>query len=243
MIVTANKVIVVTGASSGLGEAIVLNLLNSGYQVIGVSRRKSEFKLENEFEQKYLHISHDLSDTRDLHNLVKKIKNSAQNVYGLINNAAIGKDGVLPTLHNTDIEYQLRLNLTSPIILTKYLSREMLVRREGRIINISSIIASSGYRGLSVYAATKGGLEGFSRSLSRELGAYGITVNCIAPGFMETEMTSSLIDKDLERIKNRSALKRFPTVEEVAHTANFLLASDSAGITGTVITVDAGNTA
>lgn len=117
------------------------------------------------------------------------------------------------------------------------------MRREGRIVNISSIIANSGYRGLSVYAASKGGLEGFTRSLSRELGTYGITVNCIAPGFMETEMTSSLNPKDLERIKNRSALKRFPTLQEVAHATSFLLDPESAGITGSVITIDAGNTA
>ena len=239
MINGEGKVVVVTGVSGGLGAAIVQNLLNANYEVIGVSRRKPEFN----FEKKFVHISHDLSEIGDLHNLVKKIKDTSGNVYGLINNAAIGKDGVLPTLHNSDIEYQLRLNLTSPIILTKYLSREMLIHREGRIINISSIIANSGYRGLSVYAATKGGLEGFTRSLSRELGAYGITVNCIAPGFMETDMTASLNTKDLDRIKNRSALKRFPTLGEVAHSTNFLLASESAGITGTVITVDAGNTA
>lgn len=239
----AGKVVVVTGMSGGLGKAIVEQLLDSGYEVIGVSRRQPEIRFQSKSKIRFVHIPHDLSDIGKLHNLVKKIKDASENVYGLINNAAIGKDGVLPTLHNSEIEHQLRLNLTSPIILTKYLSREMLMRREGRIVNISSIIANSGYRGLSVYAASKGGLEAFTRSLSRELGTYGITVNCIAPGFMETEMTSSLNPKDLERIKNRSALKRFPTLQEVAHATSFLLDPESAGITGSVITVDAGNTA
>lgn len=238
-----NKVVVVTGASGGLGSSIVQTLLDANYEVIGVSRREPKFDVNDHQKSRFTHIAHDLADVENIHELVKKIKENNKNVFGLVNNAAIGKDGILPTLHNSDIGYQITLNLTSPIILTKYLAREMLVARQGRIVNISSIIANSGYRGLSVYAATKGGLEGFSRSLARELGTYGITVNCIAPGFMVTEMTSSLSSVDLERIRNRSALKRFPSVIEVASAVKFLLAPETAGITGSVITVDAGNTA
>jgi 3-oxoacyl-[acyl-carrier protein] reductase len=243
MIQEPTKFVVVTGVSGGLGESIVHNLIESNYNVIGVSRRQPQISFRSDLESRFTYLSHDLSEIENLHNLVSKIKKLNGQIYGLINNAAIGKDGVLPTLHNTDIEYQIRLNLTSPIMLTKYLSREMLMGREGRIINISSVVANSGYRGLSVYAATKAGLEGFTRSLSRELGSYGITVNCVAPGFMETEMTSTLKPTDLDRIKSRSALKRFPTLTEVAMATKFLLDPSSAGITGTVITVDAGNTA
>ena len=237
------KLVVVTGVSGGLGSSIVQTLLDANFEVIGVSRREPKLNLTENQKSSFTFIAHDLAEIDNLPKLVKKIKESKKNIYGLVNNAAIGKDGILPTIHNRDIHYQITLNLTSPIILTKYLCREMLLAREGRIINISSIIANSGYRGLSVYAATKGGLESFTRSLARELGTYGITVNCIAPGFMVTEMTSTLSVKDLERIKNRSALKRFPSVLEVSSSVKYLLAEESTGITGSVITVDAGNTA
>ena len=235
------KTVIVTGASGGLGIAITQSLLDSQYKVIGISRRPQNFEVR--YPQNYVHLLCDLSKTENIIPLVGQIKKHTRGIYGLINNAAVGKDGILPTLHNSDIEYQIALNLTSPIILTKYLSREMLQHRQGRIVNISSIVANSGYRGLSVYAATKGGLEGFTKSLSRELGSYKINVNCVAPGFMETDMTSSLSNENLERIRNRSALKRFPTVLEVASAVNYLLSPDANGITGTIITVDAGNTA
>jgi 3-oxoacyl-[acyl-carrier protein] reductase len=235
------KTVVVTGASGGLGVETVRKLLRSNYKVIGVSRGPQNFEADN--EDRYVHLTCDLSKTENLVQLVREIKKHTKVIYGLVNNAAIGKDGILPTIHNSDIEYQIALNLTSPIILTKYISREMLQHRQGRIVNISSIVANSGYRGLSVYAATKGGLEGFTRSLSRELGSYEITVNCVAPGFMETDMTASLSGENMDRIKNRSALKRFPTVLEVASSVEYLLTSEAGGITGTVITVDAGNTA
>lgn len=237
----SERTVVVTGASGGLGSEIIKSLLDGDYKVIGVSRRPQNFELSN--SEEYTHIACDLSRTENIVRLVNQIKESTKAIYGLVNNAAIGKDGVLPTLHNSDIEYQIALNLTSPIVLSKYLSREMLQHREGRIVNISSIVAEAGYRGLSVYAATKAGLEGFTKSLSRELGAYRITVNCVAPGFMETEMTANLSEENLDRIRNRSALKRFPTSLEVASVVNYLLSANAAGITGTVVTVDAGNTA
>jgi 3-oxoacyl-[acyl-carrier protein] reductase len=235
------KTVIVTGASGGLGVETVRELLITGYKVIGVSRRPRNFEVVN--ENNYIHLTCDLSRIENLVPLVGEIKKHTKVIYGLVNNAAIGKDGILPTIHNSDIEYQIALNLTSPIILTKYISREMLQHRQGRIVNISSIVANSGYRGLSVYAATKGGLEGFSRSLSRELGSYEINVNCVAPGFMETEMTASLSNENLDRIRNRSALKRFPTVIEVTSAVKYLLSPEGSGITGTVITIDAGNTA
>lgn len=237
------KTVVVTGASGGLGLEIVRSLLSSNYRVLGVSRRPQNFNFDGKFGKNYTHFLSDLSITANVIQLVSELKANTQSIYGLVNNAAIGKDGILPTLHNSDIEYQIALNLTSPIILTKYLSREMLLHRQGRVINISSIVANSGYRGLSVYAATKGGLEAFTKSLSRELGNYEVTVNCVAPGFMETDMTSSLSPENLDRIKNRSALKRFPTTYEVSSAVKFLLSKEANGITGTVLTVDAGNTA
>ena len=136
----------------------------------------------------------------------------------------------------------MAINLEAPILLTKYLTRRMIKYRRGRVVNISSIIAQTGFSGLSVYGATKAGLEGFTRSLSRELGRVNITVNCIAPGFMETDMTSSLKGQKLESIKRRAPLG-LPSTEHVASTVLHLLEEKSEKITGAIFTIDGGSTA
>ncbi|MFT7399182.1 MAG: 3-oxoacyl-[acyl-carrier protein] reductase, partial [Rheinheimera aquimaris] len=161
----------------------------------------------------------------------------------LINNAAVGYDGVLATMHNSEINALLNLNVQAPILLTKYLLRPMLLNQSGRIINISSIIARTGFNGLSVYAASKAALEGFTKSLSREVGKAGITVNCVAPGYMQTEMTNSLQGDKLESIKRRSPLGRLATPDDAAGAVLYLLSEQATAITGTTITVDAGSTA
>jgi len=135
------------------------------------------------------------------------------------------------------------LNVTAPITLTKYLIRSMMTLRAGRVVNISSIVASSGYRGLAAYSASKAALLGFTRSLAREVGPVGITVNAIAPGFIATELTRGLTDKHREQIAKRSALQRSATADDVAAAVTFLMSDSAANITGTVMTVDAGNTA
>jgi 3-oxoacyl-[acyl-carrier protein] reductase len=137
----------------------------------------------------------------------------------------------------------IRLNTISPIVLTKYVARMMMSERSGRIVNIASIVAATGYSGLSVYSATKASLVGFTRSLARELGPLGITVNAIAPGFIDTAMTGELTDSQRDQIARRSALKRMADAEDVAHSVEYLLGSGGRNITGIVLTVDAGNTA
>jgi 3-oxoacyl-[acyl-carrier protein] reductase len=131
----------------------------------------------------------------------------------------------------------------SPIILTKYVARHMMADGMGRIINMSSIIASTGYNGLSVYGATKAAATGFTKSLAREVGKLGITVNAIAPGFVDTELTQSLSDDQRKRIAGRSALRRLPETEDVASMVEYLLGEGGRNITGAVLTIDAGNTA
>jgi 3-oxoacyl-[acyl-carrier protein] reductase len=128
-------------------------------------------------------------------------------------------------------------------MLTKYVARSMMVERKGRIVNIASIVAATGYSGLSVYSATKASLVGFTRSLARELGQLGITVNAVAPGFIETAMTDELSAEEREQITRRSALKRMAEAEDVARSVEFLLGPGGRNITGIVLTVDAGNTA
>jgi 3-oxoacyl-[acyl-carrier protein] reductase len=137
----------------------------------------------------------------------------------------------------------VRLNTLSPIVLSKYAVRAMMTSGEGRIVNISSIIASTGYSGLSVYGATKASMLGFTRSLAREVGRLGVTVNAVAPGFMDTEMTAGMNDAQRAKIASRSALRRLVDVEDVANAVAYLMSDAARNITGTTITVDAGNTA
>ncbi len=241
------KNVLVTGATRGLGLAIATRLVDEGYHVIGSGR-----KLSKEAEQllnrksckgKLSFYDFDLSNVKDIQRFVKTIVKDNGPLYGLINNAALGYDGVLATMHDTQVEELIRVNILSAILLTKYASRSMLVRQSGRIINVSSIIGSTGFNGLSVYAATKSALLGFSRSLARELGKAGITVNSLAPGYMQTEMTGDLKGGKLESIKRRSPSGELATVEDVAGSVVFLLGGDASKITGTTITVDAGSTA
>jgi 3-oxoacyl-[acyl-carrier protein] reductase len=238
-----SKLVVVTGASSGLGRLTCITLAEMGYKILGISRRPVTNVELNLSVNQFSYVQFDLSDVSEIHNLVSKLVNQHGKPYALINNAAVGTDGLLPTMHNLEIENTIMTNLLSPIILTKFVSRHMLDMREGRIVNISSIVAQSGYKGLSVYGATKAGLEGFSRSLSRDLGSRGITVNCIAPGFMETEMTHELDQSKLGSIVRRSALQRLPALSEVVAGIAYLLSPNAGGITGTTLTIDAGNVA
>ena len=142
------------------------------------------------------------------------------------------------------IQRLVHLNTLAPMVLTKYVVRSMMASGTGRVINMSSITAATGYSGLSVYAATKASMIGFTRSLAREVGTLGVTVNAIAPGFVDTEMTSALDDAQRAKIARRSALGRLASGRPTSRTPRTFLMSDAAaGITGTVLTVDAGNTA
>ena len=164
-------------------------------------------------------------------------------IYGLVNNAGIGTEGLLATMHNSEIEALVRLNVLSPVILTKYVVRHMMADGEGRIVNMSSIIASTGYNGLSVYGATKAAATGFTRSLAREVGKLGITVNAIAPGFIETELTQSLSDDSAGAHRRPQRVAPAARGRDVARMVEYLLGEGGRNITGSVLTIDAGNTA
>jgi 3-oxoacyl-[acyl-carrier protein] reductase len=238
-----SDLIVVTGTSGGLGRAIAARALADGYRVVGISRRAVTSIDLDAAVVGYEHIEFDLGEIDRIADLVGEIVDRFGKPYAVVNNAALGTDGLLPTMHNSDIEQLIKVNVTAPIVLTKYLARHMLSARRGRVINISSIVARTGYRGLAAYGATKAAMEGFTRSLARDLGPRNVTVNAIAPGFLETEMTSGLGNQNLERIKGRSALGRFAEVGEIAAAVSYLLSDAAAGVTGTTVTVDAGSTA
>jgi len=238
------KTVVVTGVSRGLGLAISRRLLAEGFKVIGLSRSLSaEYQTLIDGTPKQASFrAFDVTNLAQVGDLTREIKCDHGTIFGLVNNAGIGLDGILATMHESKIESVIRTNLLAPILLTKYISRTMLDQGEGRIINISSIIASTGFYGLSVYAASKAGLEGFTRSLSRELGKMKITVNCVAPGYMDTEMTGALTGEKLAAIRRRAPLG-LPLPADAAGAVAYLLGPDGERVTGTVITVDGGSTA
>ena len=241
--------IVVTGGSRGLGLGIVKKLTAEGHRPVAIARRISD-----ELAAVIEHANHgcpdrirfvpfDLSDVAGIPVLVKELRHSVGPIFGLVNNAGIGTTGALALMHNTEIERLIRVNTLSPIVLTKYIVRHMMADGGGRIVNVSSIVASTGYSGLSVYGATKASLVGFTRALAREVGRRGVTVNAIAPGFVNTDMTGGMDNEERSRIARRSALKRLPDVDDVANGVAYLLSDAGKNVTGTVLTVDAGATA
>jgi 3-oxoacyl-[acyl-carrier protein] reductase len=240
--------VLVTGGSRGLGLAIARGLAAVGYRAVAIARTQSlELKAAAEaaraLGQGAIEFrSCDLSEISLIAPLVRAIRADFGPIYGLVNNAGLGTAGMLGTMRDKDIESLVRLNTLSPIILTKYVARSMMTQGQGRIVNIASIVASTGYSGLSVYSATKASLVGFTRSLARELGQLGITVNAIAPGFIDTAMTGELSPEQKQQIARRSALKRMADAEDVARSVEFLLGTGARNITGIVLTVDAGNT-
>ncbi|HWX63458.1 SDR family NAD(P)-dependent oxidoreductase [Bradyrhizobium sp.] len=240
--------VLITGGSRGIGLVIARRLVAAGYQAIAVARRESEelrvAKADLSKSTGALQFrACDLSAVDAIPGFVKTLRDEFGAIYGLVNNAGIGTEGLLATMHNSQIEALVRLNVLSPVILTKYVVRHMVADGKGRIVNISSIIASTGYNGLSVYGATKAASVGFTRSLAREVGKVGITVNAIAPGFIDTELTHSLSEQQRERIAGRSALRRLAEPDDVASMVEYLLGDGGRNITGSVFTIDAGNTA
>jgi len=241
--------VIVTGGSRGLGLGIAKRLTGAGYRVIAVARKETP-QLTSAMEEAdrdnpgSLHfVPFDLAEIEDIPTLVKTLRKEFGPVYGLVNNAAVGFDGVLALMHNSQIEQLVRVNTLSPIVLTKYAVRAMMADGGGRIVNIASIIGFTGYSGLSVYGATKASIIGFTRSLAREVGRMGVNVNAVAPGFVDTEMTQGLDDMQRQQIARRSALHRLPDVDDVANAVEFLLGDKANSVTGTVLTVDAGSTA
>jgi 3-oxoacyl-[acyl-carrier protein] reductase len=241
--------VVVTGGSRGLGLGVARKLAAVGYHVVAIARTRSDelsdaiSVAERNHTGSLQFVSFDLANIKDIAGLVRALRKDLGPIYGLVNNAAVSFDGALAIMHNAQIEQLVRLNTLSPIVLSKYVVRFMMADGGGRIVNIASIIASTGYTGLSVYGATKASMIGFTRSLAREVGRKGVTVNAVAPGFLDTDMTQRLDKVQRQQIARRSALGRLAAIDDVANAVEFLLSDGAQSITGTVVTVDAGNTA
>jgi len=242
---SAVRSVIVTGGSRGLGLAIARQLTASGFQVIAIARSPTP-ALDEAIAQSdgKLHFhAFDLMDLPAMPALVKTLRKDFGPLYGLVNNAGIGTAGVLANMPDSAIDRLIKLNVTAPITLTKYVVRAMMTGNGGCIVNMASIVASTGYNGLSAYSATKAAMIGFTRSLAREVGPLNITVNALAPGFVGTEMTDELSPGQRDQIARRSALKRMAEPSDVADTVDFLFSDKAKNITGTVLTIDAGNTA
>jgi 3-oxoacyl-[acyl-carrier protein] reductase len=241
--------VIVSGGSRGLGLAMVRSLAAGGYRCIALARKTSEDLSEARSKAEAAGLGAiefracDLSDLSQIAPLVRALRQDFGPIYGLVNNAGLGTSGLLVNMREPEIQRLILLNTASPIILSKYVVRSMMMQKEGRIVNIASIVAATGYSGLSVYSATKASLIGFTHSLAREVGQLGITVNALAPGFIATEMTEELDESQRQQISRRSALKRMADPIDVARSVEFLLGDAGRNITGTTITIDAGNTA
>jgi 3-oxoacyl-[acyl-carrier protein] reductase len=241
--------VLVTGGSRGLGLAIARGLAGAGYNVIAVARKKSKevtaaIAESARARQGALHfVPFDLGKIDEIPDFVRGLRKEFGPLFGLVNNAALGHDGVLATMHNSRIEELVRVNTLSPIVLSKYVVRAMMSDGAGRIVNVASIVGFAGYSGLSAYAATKASMLGFTRSLAREVGRLGITVNAVAPGFLATEMTHGLAGEQRQQVTRRSALRRLAEVDDVANAVEYLLSDKARNISGTVLTIDAGATA
>lgn len=236
------KYVIITGCSKGLGASIVSAILSETHLgVIGISR--SENGLTKQLTATYgSRFEHQIFDLNDVDEISRHVTFWTQNkdIFALINNAAMGTSSVLATMHESEITSAINLNLTSAIFLSKYVSRKMLRNQHGRIINIASVVAHTGYNGLAVYGATKSAILGLTKSLARELGGFQITVNSISPGFMETDMTKS-IESKLAQIRRRSPLNQLTSMSAVAAHVLFLLGDDAATVTGHDFIMDAGN--
>jgi 3-oxoacyl-[acyl-carrier protein] reductase len=241
--------VLVTGGSRGLGLGIARKLAGNGFRVIAVARRSTD-QLDaaiRECGDALKFWPFDLGEIATIGDLVSGIRTEFGPLYGLVNNAAIGTSGVLASMRLADIESTVRLNTLSPFVLTKYVVRGMMAdgakSAGGRIVNLSSIVSTTGFSGLAVYGATKAAMVGFTKSLAREVGPLGITVNAVAPGFVDTAMTEGLDGAQRDQVVRRSPLKRLAEIKDVAEAVAFLMSDAARNITGTVMTVDAGGTA
>lgn len=222
------KNILLTGDSKGLGFSIKKLLNKKGFNVIGLSRSGSD-------------IQFDLNDYNGIKELYfEKIKKRGP-IHGFINNAALAYDDIITNMNESKLSKMYNVNVLSPMMLTKYIIRDMILNKtQGSIVHISSISVYTGYKGLSMYASTKGALEAFSKNTAREWGRIGIRSNIICPGFMDTNMSSKLNENQREKIFKRNSKLKELNVDEVSASVKFLISEESSGITGQVIHVDNG---
>jgi 3-oxoacyl-[acyl-carrier protein] reductase len=237
--------VVVTGGSRGLGAAFVRALLEDGDNVATCSRVRTDAvgAWEQDVPERFHYAAFDMRDRAAGEAFVHDVVDRFGGIDVLVNNAGLARDSLLALFPEDAIDEVIDINLTAPLHLTRHVVRRMLARGSGRIVNISSIIGRSGYRGLAVYGATKAALDGFTRAMARELGPRGITVNAIAPGYLRTEMTDTLSDDQLGQIERRTPMGRLGETDDVVGCLRFLLSPAADFVSAHVLVVDGGLTA
>ena len=240
-----NKTVFVTGASRGIGKEVALKFADKGYNVVinYVSSKTNVEELKEEFEKKgvkALIMQADVTNKEAIEELVKKAIEEFGQIDVLVNNAGITKDNLLMRMSEEEFDKVIEINLKGTYIVTKAVTKYMMKKRKGSIINLSSVVGVAGNAGQCNYAASKAGIIGFTKSVAKELASRNIRANAVAPGFIETDMTAILSDEVKENIHNQIPLKRMGTAKEVADLIYFLGLDESAYITGQVINIDGG---
>lgn len=243
---TETRHVIVTGGSRGLGAAMVEGLLEDGYLVSTCSRRKSErieqLLADERYGRRLFWAPCEVGEADQVDRFVRSAVEWAgeHGLFGLINNAGVAQAGILASFPNRESDRILRINLLGAIQAARAASEYLIKRGGGRIINISSIIGVRGYNGLAAYSASKAGMDGLTRALARELGRRQITVNSVAPGYVKTEMSSTLSASQIAQILNRTPLGRLASEQDVLAVVRFLLSDGAAMVTGQTILVDGG---
>lgn len=239
-----SKNIIVTGCSRGVGLEICRVLLEQGYAIYGIARSHTdEFKaLESQYAGMVFFKSIDLADCDNVRqNVFKDFCGNKVRIDGYVNNAAVAYDDIVTNLNLERLKSMYNVNVFTPMMMTKNVIRNMLLHKtKGSIVHISSISVHTGYKGLAMYASSKGAIEAFSKDTAREWGVMGIRSNVVVPGFMATAMSSTLTDRQREKIYARTSLKDATSIRSVAETVAFLLGDKSESITGQNIHVDNG---
>ena len=240
-----NKLAIITGGARGIGKQIALTFAKEGYN-IAINYRTENEDLKNtkkEIEEnnvKCFAFQGDVTNFKDCEQFIKQIVEEFGNIDVLVNNAGITRDTLLMRMKEEDFKQVIDTNLIGTFNVTKNVISYMMKARNGRIINISSVVGISGNAGQTNYAASKAGIIGFTKSLAKEVASRNITVNAVAPGFIETQMTAVLKEDIKEEIAKKIPLKRMGTTQDVANVVKFLASSESSYITGQVIHVDGG---
>jgi 3-oxoacyl-[acyl-carrier protein] reductase len=239
-----NQIAVVTGAGRGIGRAIALKFASEGADVVCVSRTaENSEKVAGEVRalgRKAWAFAVDVSDAASVNAAAEKILTDCGKVDILVNNAGVTRDGLLMRMSDADWDTVLNTNLKGAFLVTKAFTRSFVKQRSGRIINVASIIGLIGNAGQANYAASKAGLIGFTQSVAKELGSRGITVNALAPGFIETDMTAALSAELKAELLKRIPLNSLGQPEDIAHAALYLASAGARYVTGQVLTVDGG---
>jgi 3-oxoacyl-[acyl-carrier protein] reductase len=241
-----SRVALVTGGSKGLGAGLVDAYLRAGYCVTTCARSETDavraWAESSDTGDRFQFTPADISDRDAAERCVKETVARWGRIDVLVNNAGVAREGIIGLFGDDAIDQVVDLNLKGTVYVTRAASRAMLARRSGTIVNVSSVVGISGYRGLAVYGATKAALDGFTRALARELGSRGITVNGVAPGYLTTEMSQALDEQQLGQISRRTPLGRLGEPEDVARAVLFLTDPENTFITGQVLVVDGGLT-